>query len=178
MEQSKSKSKKKQAKREPIRLTSKSVRALQGDTDAPDYIQFDDLVPRFGVRVKRSGERVLKTYVFQYVNRYSQQRRYTIASVGEMTPEGAREEARDLRARVRKGEDPSAERKADRQALTVAELCDDYLKIGLRTRKRRKPGQSAYIKPSTLRGDRSRINLHIKPLLGSRAVASLTREDI
>ena len=42
-------------------------------------------------------------------------------------------------------------------------------------RKRRKAGQSAYIKPSTLRGDKSRINLHIKPLLGARAVASLTR---
>jgi len=47
-------------------------------------------------------------------------------------------------------------------AVTVAELCDEYLETS-----------KGRIKPSTLFVDRSRIERHVKPLLGTRAVASL-----
>jgi hypothetical protein len=51
--------------------------------------------------------------------------------------------------------------------MTVAELCDLYLsESGVR------------IKPSTLALDRSRIERHVKPLLGRRTVRSLTAEDV
>jgi integrase len=49
----------------------------------------------------------------------------------------------------------------------VAELCDLYL-----------ADAKGRIKPSTLAMDRSRINCHVKPLLGKRGVAGLTRRDI
>lgn len=139
----------------------------------PTTIQFDQTVPRFGVRVKRSGDKTLKTYVFQYKNKFGQQRRYTIDNVRDLTPEQARKKAEELRVQTRGGADPSADRKADRRALTVAQLCDDYL---ARPHSLRRGG--GYVKASTLAGDRSRIERHIKPLLGNRAVASLTTLDM
>ena len=44
-----------------------------------------------------------------------------------MTPEQARDLARQKLAAVARGEDPSAERHAARAGMTVAEICDWYL---------------------------------------------------
>lgn len=52
-------------------------------------------------------------------------------------------------------------------AGTVAELCDLYLAEGVVTKK-----------PSTVRNDKSRIERHIKPLLGARRVRDASRGDI
>src|SRR6516165_8650391 len=63
-----------------------------------------------------------------------------------------------------------------REPHAVAELCDLYLAdagVG-RILTRRKVAK----KPSTLATDRGRIVRHIKPQLGSMAVAAVMREDI
>ena len=69
---------------------------------------------------------------------------------------------------------PAAPRKAVH--ATVDQLCDLYLADAeagrLMTRRRTAK------KASTLLTDRGRIERHIKPLLGSRAVAAVTHEDI
>jgi integrase len=71
--------------------------------------------------------------------------------------------------------DPAADKRAKRDAKTVAELCDTYFadaKAGrLLTRRVQK-------KASTLAVDHGRIERHIKPLLGSRAVTAVTRQDV
>src|SRR3954454_20316672 len=75
-----------------------------------------------------------------------------------------------------RGEDPAERRAADRAAITVAELCDEYLEkanSGLIITRRRRPKQR-----STLRIDGGRIERHIKPLLGHRAVKDLTQADL
>jgi hypothetical protein len=67
-------------------------------------------------------------------------------------------------AGVAKGEDPSAERHAVRAGMSVSEVCDWYLEeaeAGRILGRNRRP-----IKVSTLKMDRSRIETHIKPLLG------------
>jgi integrase len=72
--------------------------------------------------------------------------------------------------------DPAAEKRAGRNAETIAELCDLYLTdadAGRLITRRRSPKRA-----STLATDRGRIRRHIKPLLGRRAVASITREDV
>jgi hypothetical protein len=51
--------------------------------------------------------------------------------------------------------------------MTVAELCDQYL-----------AGAQGRIKASTLSMDRGRIDCHVRPLLGRRAVTGLMRRDI
>jgi integrase len=72
--------------------------------------------------------------------------------------------------------DPAADKRAKRNAKTVAELCDSYLADAMAGRllTRRKVAKKA----STLAIDVGRIERHIKPLLGQRAVAAVTHDDI
>jgi hypothetical protein len=151
------------AERKP-KLTKRVVDALRPDPAGRDVIHFDGALPRFGVRVKQSG---VKSYVLQYRTKFGQLRRITIGRAGDLTPEQARTKAIKLRASISDGADPSLEKKVARNATTVSELCDEYLAAG-----------HNHIKASTLRMDRSRIERHVKPLLGNRAVASLTPADL
>jgi len=108
-----------------------------------------------------------KSWLIQYRNAHGRSRRFTLARVGVLTPDKARQAAQERLAEISKGADPAADKRSARGAITVAELCDDYLSAG-----------EGRIKASTLRVDRSRIEQHVKPLLGSRAVASLTPADM
>jgi integrase len=151
------------------RLGLRQVRALQ-----PDEVAWDRTLPGFGARRQRS-EAV--SYVLFYRTREGRQRWYTIGRHGApWTPETAREEAQRLLGSVVSNADPAAEKRATRNARTVSELCDLYVADAeagrLMTRLRRAK------KASTLATDRGRIERHIKPLLGRRAVASVTREDV
>jgi len=146
------------------KLTKRSVDALGTDPSGRDTIHFDAEVRGFGVRVKPSGA---KSYVLKYRNRFGQQRKFHIARVGEVTPDQARASAIKLRDRIAAGEDPVNDRNSERNAQTVAQLCDEYLEA-----------EKGRIKASTLAVDKSRIERHVKPLLGSRPVASLTPADM
>jgi hypothetical protein len=96
------------------------------------------------------------------------QRWYTIGRHGSpWTPEKARKRATELLGDVEKGIDPAAKRDADRQAMTVSELCDLYLAEGV-----------GHKKEATLKADRGRILHHLKPLLGSKRADAVAREDI
>ncbi|KRA56244.1 integrase [Caulobacter sp. Root655] len=153
-----------------MRLSNRTIEALE--VQAADYFVWDEELPGFGVRVYASGR---KAYLVQYrVNRRT--RRLTLGIHGALTPEMARKEAKIRLGDIAKGGDPAEERKTNREGLTVRELCDRYLadaEIGLVPGKRRMPK-----KASTLKSDRSRIDAHIVPLLGSRLVKEVTRADI
>jgi integrase len=147
------------------KITKRVVDTLTPDPAGRDIICFDTKILGFGVRVKPSGA---KSYILKYRNKYGQQRKYHIAAVGPgMTPEQAREEAEALRGRIVRGGDPAAEKKADRSAIKVADLADEYLTAA-----------KGRIKASTWAVDKSRIERHVKPLLGSRPVTSLTPRDM
>ncbi|HET7085936.1 MAG TPA: integrase arm-type DNA-binding domain-containing protein [Rhizomicrobium sp.] len=145
------------------KLTKRTVDDLEA-AGGKDLVAFDDDVPGFGIRVKPSGA---KSWLIQYRNREGRSRRLTIGKVGRLTPDEARREAKQRLAGVDRGEDPAETRAAARNAQTVAEACDEYLEAG-----------KGRIKGSTLAVDRSRIDRHVKPLLGSRAVSSLTAADM
>ena len=88
----------------------------------------------------------------------------------------ARREAQRILGAVRSGQDPAAAKQEARKASTVAELCDAYLtdiEAGRLLIKGRKPK-----KASTISIDRTRIERHVKPLLGRLKVKAVTREDI
>jgi integrase len=135
---------------------------------------WDAAVPSFGARRQKGA---VVAYVLKFRTPEGRQRWHTIGRQGSpWTPDMARQEAKRLLGQVAKGADPAAEKGAKRNAATVAQLCDHYWRDAeagrLLTRRRTAK------KPSTLLTDKGRIDRHIKPLLGTRKVASIAREDI
>ena len=154
------------------KITKRAVDALQS-VSGRDVFIWDSELRGFGVRVKPSG---VRTFLIQYRNVEGRTRRLVLGQYGALTPENARDLAREKLAGVAKGEDPSAERHAVRAGMSVSDVCDWYLEeaeAGRILGRNRRP-----IKASTLKMDRSRIETHIKPLLGARLVSGLTLRDI
>lgn len=83
------------------------------------------------------------------------------------TVDNARNEARKILGRAANGEDPAIEKQSIRKQVTVSELCDDYIRNGVATKK-----------ASTITTDKGRIERHIKPRLGRRKVPDITKADI
>jgi integrase len=138
-----------------------------------DAVAWDDELRGFGVRFKPSGA---GAFVIQYRNSEGRSKRLTLGSVAELTPEEARKLARTKLSGVAHGADPVEEKRATRTAPSVAEVCDWYLEkaeSGELLGRRRRP-----IAKRTLALDRSRINTHVRPLIGDRKVHSLTLRDI
>lgn len=127
----------------------------------------------FGVYILPTGKR---TYFVDYRNAAGARKRMTIGRHGKITTEEARKLAISTLGGTVRGEDPATERATRRSSITVAELCDNYLKAaesGLIAGKRGAPK-----KASTLYVDRGRIARHIKPLLGKKLVKDVVRADV
>lgn len=154
------------------KITKRIMDSLQPEAGR-DVFAWDSELRGFGVRVKPSG---VKSFLIQYRNGEGRTRRLVLGQYGALTPEVARDFARKKLTAVAMGEDPSADRHAARAGMTVSEVSDWYLaeaEAGRILGRNRRP-----IKASTLKMDRSRIETHIKPLLGSRAVSGLSLRDI
>ena len=154
------------------KLTKRAVDALIPPTEGQTFL-WDGELRGFGVRTIPSG---LKTFILQYRNGEGRSRRIVIGRYGVLTVEKAREQAQIKLGVVAGGADPAEESAASRGAVTVAEVCDWYLQEAAAGRilgRRNRP-----IKASTLAMDRSRIDTHIKPLLGRRQVRTLKLADI
>jgi integrase len=122
----------------------------------------------FGIRVQPSG---VASYLIQYRNADGATRRMVLGRVGVLTPIQARDLALNKLAEVSKGGDPSETRHQGRSELTIGELCDWYL---IEAEAGRILGRSGHpIKASTLAMDKSRIETHVKPLIGHRRVSWL-----
>ena len=135
---------------------------------------WDRDVPGFGARRQKSKA---ISYILFYRTGSNRQRLHTIGRHGApWTPETARKEARKLLGNVADGADPSAEKKQKRHAASVAALCDLYFTDAENGRvlTRRKTPK----KISTINTDRSRVERHIKPLLGRHTVSAVTRDDV
>lgn len=145
-------------------LGKRFIEELKGRPAEVDRTYWDDRLTGFGVRVRLSGA---MSWVIMYRNRDGRLRKYTIGPVGSLTPDEARDEARQKLADAHLGFDPADDKRSQRSAMTVATLCDEYQEYS-KTR----------IKASTWNMDQSRIDCHVKPLLGSRKVASLKLPDI
>jgi site-specific recombinase XerD len=155
------------------KLTKRLIDALQPDEAGRDLFTWDSELRGFGVRMKASGA---ASFIVQYKTPQGKTRRLAFAKVGIATPDEARAKARKLLAEVSEGADPSAERHVNRKALTIAELCDQYLeaaRAGLVTTRFNKPK-----KASTVAIDEGRVTRHIKPLIGSIVVGKLTRPAV
>ena len=150
------------------RIGQREIAALQ-----PGQVIWDGDVSGFGAR--RQIDAV--SYVLIYRTAEGRQRWHTIGRHGSpWTPDTARKEAKQLLGSVAGGLDPAALKRAKRSASSVAELCDLYLADAEAGRilTRRKVSKKA----STILTDKGRIERHIKPLLGTMKVPTVTRTDV
>jgi len=110
-----------------------------------------------------------------YRNPTGRQRKLTLGAYGEITVDEARKLAKRRMLEISQGVDPVEEEKARRGAMTVAELCDEYLdrgRAGLILTKRGKPKAN-----STFDEDKYRIDAHIIPLIGNRTINEIDTAD-
>lgn len=138
------------------------------DAAAPSdktVLLWDTETKGFGLKVTPKGRKV---YVLQYRMPGTSTRRATIGVHGApWTPDAARARAIELLGDVSRGHDPAEAKRQAKAELSISELCDLYLSEGVRTKK-----------ASTAKQDRSRIDRHVRPVLGRKRVCELSRADI
>lgn len=145
------------------KITKRAVDAAR--PVAKRFFLWDTEVKGYGLQVLPSG---VKSYVFQYRTPEGRTRRATIGKHGALTADQARSKAREMQRRVLDGGDPLAEKREARGAATVDTILDAYLASA----------KFAEKASSTQAIDRGRVNRHLRPLLGNKAVTKLTSEDI
>jgi integrase len=133
----------------------------------PNQILWDSTVRGFCVRRQRS-ETI--TWSVFYRTKDNVQRWHKVGRFPVLTPHLARLEAIRILRAVALGEDPSAERQAQRNSMTVAQLADKYIED-------LEAGRINGKKASTLMSDKSRIKNHIAPKIGKLKVLSITQEQ-
>ncbi len=155
------------------KLTKRVIDGLQSDGARHGTLFWDSELKGFGIRVFPSGQ---KTFVVKFRTRSGRQRWLKIGALGTLTPEQARERAKLELAKVVDGADPANERDELRAAITLGRLCDFYLEAagaGLVLGRKGVPKRH-----STVESDRSRIDAHVRPLLGQLKASEVTRADI
>ena len=153
------------------RLTKRTIDAIKSDPSR-DIFAWCSATPGFGARIYPSSRIVFIAQV--RVGRT--QRRVKIGTYGPYTVEQARAQAEGIIRAAAEGRDPQREKQERREALTVSELCDEYLDTAKAGRVLTRFGQPK--KASTLSIDFGRVERHIKPLIGRLIARELTTADV
>jgi integrase len=110
------------------RITDKLVKGLVSPA-AGNRVVYDDEVRGFGIRITASGTRA---FVLNYrhdaagTGRRTNEFRVTVGGYPAWSVAAARDEARRLKQRIDKGENPLAERQAKRAAVKAEKLAETY----------------------------------------------------
>jgi integrase len=158
------------------KITKRTVDALK--PGSKDMFLWDTELKGFGLKVTPGGNKV---YVLQYrkggrvraegartSNRWHPTKRVTIGRHGSLTPEQAREKARELSGAVTSGGDPAALLAAEKSAPTVAALAHRFLAEHVATK----------TKPRTAIEYRRIVESIIVPTIGAKRVRDITRSDV
>jgi integrase len=100
-----------------MRLDAKTIAGLTPPKGKPECVHWDSELPGFGLRSRRRGEKLHRTWIVQY-RIAGRSRKATLGDARAVSAAQAREAARMLLAKVALGADPQAERAAKRQAAT------------------------------------------------------------
>lgn len=147
-----------------MRLTKRFVENATVTGKGRESWYMDDEVRGLGLRVWKTGDKLVRSYALRY-RKNGPPRKLKIGDASRMSLDQARKEARRLLAMVDRGEDPIAQREDDRQAPTVADLVERYLKY--HTSRNKSRDQTARI-----------IKRYVLPALGKKKVADVTRPDV
>jgi integrase len=130
-----------------------------------DVYLWDATLPGFGIKITPAGSRVA---LYQYRND-GRTRRLTIGKLSDaLTIEQARKKAKEGAAALLDGIDPHGEKIIRRNALSIGDLLDLYLKSAAFTDKAE----------STRQTDSGRIERHLRPLLGNQIADTVTPDQI
>jgi integrase len=146
-------------------LTDKTIKELKMKLPAKGMrIVPDGKVPRFGLRITAAGA---MTFVVRYRNRGGVDRTYSIGSYPSWSPAPAREEAKRINMLVDQGEDPHADKDAERTAPDMKRLAERYIAEHLPKKR-----------PRSRRDDEAMLRMWILPALGSKKVVEVRAADI
>jgi len=144
-------------------IAEKTIKKLEVPKEG-SLIQWDSEIKRFGVRIAAVGA---VTFILEY--RFNgTQRRYTIGRYPEWTATAARDEALELKKKIRNGIDPLEERHKHNTEPTLDYLAKDYLERYAQAHKR----------PSSVRDDRRMLDKIILPKLGKMRITAVVTRDI
>lgn len=145
-----------------IRFTDRKIQSLRRSARG-QVTYFDETEPGFGIRVGGT-----KAWFVKYVHR-GRQRWVSLGQYPSMKLADARKEALAVKNAVAKGEDPAADRKAERQAhaetLSFLELAENFIEKHAKAKKR------------TWRDDERMLMNHCRPWHRRRA-AEISRADV
>lgn len=152
----------------PQKFNERLIRAIKPPLTGSTTV-WNSEVTGYGVRVfAPTGRRSQGARSFFINYRIDgRERRYTIGSFPEWSAEAALAEAKELRHRIDRGEDPASEKRERREAPTVADLAERY--------------RTEHLPKKALRSqtnDWAMIKNEILPRLGSRKVVEIHHGDI
>lgn len=116
---------------------------------ASEFTVWDTKLPGFGVRVRPTGA---KSFIIVYragTGRTAPTRRFTIAAVGKLPPDLARNQAKILLGAVANGADPAGEKRSARprrDRVTFDQLAQKYLDEYAKVRKSSWKNDESYLK--------------------------------
>ena len=158
------------------RKLTKSVVDTLAPADKP-FIVYDTELKGFGVRVAPSGTKTWQVEYRPYPGgREVAKRRMSLGASNTLTPDQARQKARDVLASVSKGGDPARDRNEKRREMKVADLIDFYEREGCYVLRGLRQGQP--MKPTTKAYTIARLRHHVVPLIGTKRVTDVTATDI
>ena len=146
-----------------MKLTKSAVDTAQ--PDSRDYEIRDTIIPGFFCKITPAGR---KTFMLSYRTPTGERRKPALGTYGQITVDQARRLAQDYLASVRGGGDPSQERQVARTAPTVKDLADRFMVEHSEARN----------KPSTVKGNRCILKVHVLPALGKIRVSEVKRSDV
>lgn len=133
------------------------------------YEIWDDALPGLGLRVEPTGT---KSFIFRYrpagTGRDGVKRFLKIGRYGSLTPDQARNKAKELLGQVAGGQDPAAALAEVRDAATVADLAASYLNDEVLPKR----------KPATAGLYQDYLNRLVLPEIGRLKAASVTRATV
>ena len=156
------------ANRDPANLTPTRIREAKPRATA--WVLWDAKLRGFGVRVFPGGS---KAYLVKYRTTDGKQKWFTIARVGEIRLEEARKRAGRALADARDGADPAQQRQERRRAPTVADGLDRFFAEYAPQRV-----ADGLLSERTLYDYRKQADRTIRPSLGGRKIADVTRADV
>jgi integrase len=146
------------------RINKRTVDALHCPAGQDRTFLWDTSLSGFGVVAYPGGRKV---YVAQF-RLNGQCRRLKLATHGRKTPDEARSMAKKVLGAVEDGKDPIEQRRLGRDARTLREISEDFLKLHVKTKRKTR----TYAEYERL------LKLHLLPVLGSHRLISLRKVEL